>query len=411
MDIREQKITNWNPYSPGYFENPYKHLLDCQLSNPIQESFNKFVVLFKHKHVKEALKHDEFNTSNLNGFFKTKEPIIFKNSGGCPFLAKSTSKWLMYLDGQEHNHARIFLEKGLNLFNYEKIVEEAINEAIAKLNFNNNSEFDIVDLCANLPIFVINKIIGISADIPLKKFKDVSHSLAISQDMFVSIPMYLEINKDMEWFFEFFSVLYDAAEKKSNDSLISYLIEINEQQIIKFNKDEIISMLMILFLAAIETSKDSISMIFHELLKNRALIQILKQGNKIERNLLIEEFFRFISPLQYTIRENTSAFEIEGKLIPANSKLLLCLASANRDIEVFNNPNEIVPDRNSNPHFAFGSGKHSCLGAKLARIELRHFLPKIAPLIEKLDFHPLHQPVWQKTIMMRGLKSLMVVKN
>ena len=410
MDIKEQNITNWNPYNPDYFENPHRHLLDCQLTNPIQESFNKFIVLFKHKHIKEALRHDEYITTGLSAFLKSKEPIIFKNSGGCPFLAKSTQKWLMYLDGQEHNDARSFLEKALNRFNYEKIVEEAINEAIAELNFDNSSEFDLVDLSANFPILIINKIIGISSEIPLKKLKDVAHSLSNSQDMFVSIPMYLEINKDMEWLFEFFSELYDAAETKPNDSFISYLIEINQHQSNKFNKHEIISMLILLF-GAVETSKDSISMIFNELLKNRALIQILKKGEKIERNLLIEEFLRFISPVQYTIRENTTEFEIEGKIIPVNSKLLLCLASANRDIEVFNNANEIVPDRKSNPHLAFGSGIHSCLGAKLARIELRQFLPKIAPLIEKLDFHPQHQPIWQKTIMMRGLKSLMVVKN
>lgn len=413
MDSRNKELTIWNPLTKGYFEDPYPHLSDCQVLNDFQigVSVSNYIVLFRHKHVKEALRHSEINTSKLSSFFQTKEPIIFKNNSSCPFMVKTTSKWLTYLDGDEHLNARKYLEKGLDNFNYEKIVELAVEEMIHDLQTIKNTDIDLVDIAIQLPILVLNKMLGIPADITFEKIKQVSFSLAYSQDLFVSRQNYLDINKDMEWLFLLLSDLYDTNMNSPNNSLISHLIQLKDQEKLHFTKDEIISMLTMVYFASIETSKDAISMIFYELLKNKNLISILKENNKIKTNLLIEEFLRFTSPLQYTVRETTEEYKIEDTTIPANSKLLLCLASANRDETVFNEPNKIIPDRNFNPHLSFGMGRHSCTGAKLARIELRQLLPKIAPLLEGFDFHPNHPPIWQRTILMRGIKNFPVLKR
>ena len=57
--------------------------------------------------------------------------------------------------------------------------------------------------------------------------------------------------------------------------------------------------------------------------------------------------------------------------------MAICLASANRDPEVFDNPNAFVPERQPNPHLSFGTGKHYCFGAKLARMHLKVMLTGI----------------------------------
>jgi len=407
MVVAEKKLIVWNPYTKGYFDNPYEHLLECQANSPIQKSIHNQFVLFKHKNIKEALKLPTFNTSNLSQYFANKEPVIFKNNVGCPYMSMVSKKWLMYLDDEEHITARNFCEEGLNSFNYETLVDEAAEEVLN--NFSTKKEFDLVDLSAQLPSIVISKLLGIYDTNSFAKYKQIAHSLALSQDIFIPIKTYLEINKDMEWIYRLLSEVYDKKKIINDNSLTSYLLELNKKNNNLFTKSEIISILIVLFLGAIETSKDSISMICFELMKNRNLLDILKTGSSVDINLLVEECLRYTSTLQYTIRVNKEPYELESFVIPPNSQLLLCLAAGNRDSEVFETPNTIIPDRRNNPHFAFGAGKHSCIGAKLARLELRSFLPKFAPLLEKLDFNSAQPPVWQKTVFMRGVEKFPVI--
>ena len=95
----------------------------------------------------------------------------------------------------------------------------------------------------------------------------------------------------------------------------------------------------------------------------------------------VEEALRYYAPFQATIRRATKDLELRGQKIAKDDRILVLLASANRDEDVFENPKEFRLDRGSNKHLAFGFGIHSCVGAPLARLEggiaLNMLLPKI----------------------------------
>jgi len=99
-------------------------------------------------------------------------------------------------------------------------------------------------------------------------------------------------------------------------------------------------------------------------------------------NIAAEEFFRFVSPVTHIGRVCPHATEVKGVVVEANERVSLCWASANRDASVFENPDELRLDRKTNPHIAFGSGPHNCLGAMhsrlLTRCLLRHLCEDIA---------------------------------
>lgn len=410
MDSESKKIVKWNPYSEGYFENPYKHLAECKKSSPVQIGLKNYYILFNHSDVRNVIKNPDFLTSDFSEFFKEKEPYIFKESNACPYLSKSTSKWLMYLDGEDHLKARELVEKGLSVFNYDELTNQAIDEILVELKaLKVNNEIDLVDVAAKLPVIITNKMLGLSNHFDFYESKTLAHSLAYSQDLFLPRQVYLKINSDMELMFEFLSEKYEYLLINPDESFFSIIIKLNNEFNYNFSKSELISVIMVLFLGSIETSKDTLSMIFLELLRDKSLLKTIQNNTQIENNILVEEFLRYSSPLQYTVRVSTLDYTIGDITIPANSKLLLCLASANRDEEVFDDAQNIVPNRKYNPHFAFGGGLHSCVGAKLARIELRAFIPKIASFLSRCDISIENAPVWQKTIMMRGLKSLNVV--
>ena len=87
-----------------------------------------------------------------------------------------------------------------------------------------------------------------------------------------------------------------------------------------------------------------------------------------------DEMVRWASPVIHFIRTATEDTEVGGKAIKAGDSLVLFYPSANRDEDVFDDPFAFRVDRDPNPHLGFGVGEHFCLGAGLARMELRVFL-------------------------------------
>jgi cytochrome P450 len=84
-------------------------------------------------------------------------------------------------------------------------------------------------------------------------------------------------------------------------------------------------------------------------------------------------------------RTATEDYELRGRRIRAGDDVCLFYASANRDEEVFEDPFEFRVDREENPHLAFGVGEHFCMGAHLARLEVRVFLEELLPRLESIE--------------------------
>ena len=127
-------------------------------------------------------------------------------------------------------------------------------------------------------------------------------------------------------------------------------------------------------------------------------------------NLAAEEFFRFVSPVTHIGRVCPHATEVKGVPVEADHMVSLCWASANRDASIFENPDELRLDRKTNPHIAFGSGPHNCIGAihsrLLTRTLLRHLCEDIA-VIKILDAkdHVERESVYERRL---GYDSLIV---
>ncbi len=101
-----------------------------------------------------------------------------------------------------------------------------------------------------------------------------------------------------------------------------------------------------------------------------------------------EEFLRYFSPSQGQARTATVNTEVGGQPVCEGEKIWMAYGSANRDEAVFTDPDEMILDRSPNPHLAFGTGNHLCLGAAIARMEVKVILPQI--LQRLADYHIEH---------------------
>lgn len=111
----------------------------------------------------------------------------------------------------------------------------------------------------------------------------------------------------------------------------------------------------------------------------QALLRFPEQLDRLKTSpelipLAVEEMLRWVSPAIYFRRTATCETTFEGQLIRKGDAIVLCYASANRDEEVFSNPDSFDVARSPNAHVSFGYGPHYCMGASLARAMLRIFL-------------------------------------
>lgn len=100
----------------------------------------------------------------------------------------------------------------------------------------------------------------------------------------------------------------------------------------------------------------------------------------------VEEMLRWESPVVYFRRTAAEDYELGGRVIRKGNRVVLCFASGSRDEEVFRDPDTFDIERHPNPHLSFGHGAHFCLGARLARLELRILFEEI--VARDLRFNP-----------------------
>jgi cholest-4-en-3-one 26-monooxygenase len=99
----------------------------------------------------------------------------------------------------------------------------------------------------------------------------------------------------------------------------------------------------------------------------------------------VEEMLRWVTPVMYFRRTATCDTELRGVKIKENQKVCLYYTSANRDEDVFPDPQRFDVGRTPNEHLAFGGGQHFCLGANLARLEIRVMFEELVRRFPKID--------------------------
>jgi unspecific monooxygenase len=120
----------------------------------------------------------------------------------------------------------------------------------------------------------------------------------------------------------------------------------------------------------------------------------------------VEEMLRFDSALQLFERTATAPVTVGDVTVEPGQKIAALLGAANRDPAVFDDPDGFRPDRDPNPHLAFGAGLHFCLGAPLARMEL---VESLSLLLRRLPGLRLaEEPVSRGTFVLRGYTSVVV---
>lgn len=241
------------------------------------------------------------------------------------------------------------------------------------------SDPDIVlDLAYPLPVMVIAHMLGV-ADGDHATFKRWSDAIIenVAPILLTGDDSALAgVNQEFD---AYFSKRLAKLRREPEDNLLSELVHVETDEG-KLTELELLMFCRLLLVAGNETTTGLIvnaTRAFSEypdvLARVRADLSLLPAA--------LEEALRYYAPFPATFRRTTRDVEAAGTTIPKDTRVLVFLASANRDERAFENPDEFRLDRGTNRHVAFGMGIHYCVGAPLARLEaeiaLRDLLPRL----------------------------------
>lgn len=281
----------------------------------------------------------------------------------------STSELIMItMDPPQHTKYRKLVASGFTPRMVRKIeasIRSAINDILDGVEEEKEVEF-VKTISAQLPLRMIADMIGWPEE---DREQMIEWADSVAQ---------LDVNPEgaqvaaME-FWNYCAELMESiesGERERSDSMLETLMaaEVDGE---KLEEMEIVNFMLLLAIGGNETTRNCISGGFLALHENPEQLELWKSDIKGLADSAVEEMLRWTSPIVCFRRTATADTEIRGQAVKEGDKVVLYYASANRDEDVFENPQTFDITREKNNHLSFGTGQHFCLGATLARMEIR----------------------------------------
>lgn len=309
---------------------------------------------------------------------------------------------LLNMDPPDHTRIRRLVSRAFTASRVQKLrypIRKTADHLLDRLGTHGHADL-IASYAAPLPIIVICDLLGVP-DHHRRDFRSWTNAL-ISPDAGQPDAARGAIAAMLG----FFTQLLAEKRREPADDLLSDLIAARDDGD-RLSEDELMSLAFLILLAGYENTVQLIGNAVLSLLQHpNQMVQLREDPALLPK--AVEELARFEGPALLAIRRfATEDLVLSGVTIQAGETVLLSLASANRDPNRFNRPDQLDITRDASGHLALGLGIHYCLGAPLARTETEIAL---LALIERLPDLQLAEPdpQWRLSMRARGLVTLPV---
>jgi cholest-4-en-3-one 26-monooxygenase len=253
----------------------------------------------------------------------------------------------------------------------EELTEQILNDVAGRAAPGERFEGDFVeDVAARLPLAVIAEMLGVPREDHELLFRWTNETIGSTDPEYQQSRTAAQTAEGSRLaLFEYFHRLAEARRTAPRDDIVTVLVTA-ESDGRPLPPLELLSYFFLLVVAGNETTRNAISGGLLAFMQHPDEWQRLRAApDGIER--AVEEVLRWTSPVIQFTRTAAEDTEVRGQRIRAGESLALFYPSANRDEDVFEEPFRFRTERRPNPHLAFGFGEHFCMGAHLARLELR----------------------------------------
>lgn len=337
---------------PFYAGDPYPALAALRATEPVYfDERTQLWALLLHEDVCRA----------------EKQPELFSSAPGSrPHTPPQAS--MIDSDDPQHTRRRRLVYSGFtprHIAAWEPHVRELVTQLIDAVAARGACDL-VADLAAPLPMIVIAEMLGVRPEDrdTLQHWSDTLISAADGPEHVSD-----EVLHTAAEFYTYARDVIAARRRQPRDDLISTLVHasIDGQSL---TEEELLAESLLLLIGGNETTRNVISGGMEALMRHPAQRDMLV-ADPSRIPVAVEECLRWVTPIINMARTTTADVEMRGRTIPAGAEVLLMYISANRDERVFDRPDVFDVTRDPNPHIAFGLGTHFCLGASLARLEVR----------------------------------------
>jgi len=321
-------------------------------------------------------------------------------------LAKISNNFMLFLDTPMHRQLRqvvspLFEPKAIQRWTH--YIEKRVGELIADMRRHDDPDV-IRDLALPLPVSVISEILGLPHE-------DESFLQQWAKDLFAALDPLMSneatqrANKSAEAFLDYLREHVKKKRESPGDDEFFKRLREAESDGQRMTEDQLVTNYAMIFAAGFETTSGVIGNSVLALLRNPDQLQLLRQRPELAENAA-EEFLRYDGNVRGVLRTALEDVEIGGALIRKGDSVVFELAAANRDPAMFPDPDRLDLTRhNAKQQMAFSQGIHYCLGATLARLEIKSAMAALV----RHDFTLVPGGFeWRQSFTFRGLERLRV---
>jgi cytochrome P450 family 142 subfamily A polypeptide 1 len=349
------------------FDDPWKVYRWLRDRDPVHwDDKNQLWVISRHEDVSTISKNPELYCSRF---------------GVRPNIAAPMS--IVSMDDPEHARQRKLINRGFTprqVMRLEPRIREMSRDILREIGMRGEIDF-VEDFAVHVPLIVIAELLGLDPSVRNRLYKWSELMMAGDGKIDAEDPALMGAQQAFMEFVEHLMPVIEERRQKPREDLISILTQAYDEGNLDapedgvqgtdaLTSDELLMFLCILLVAGNETTRNAIvggMKAFNDFPHEKE--RLLEHPDLIDS--AVDEILRFVSPVISFARVVTRDHELRGKTLKEGDRVLLLYQSANRDDRVFEAPDEFRIDRDPNPHLAFGIGPHYCLGANLAKLELK----------------------------------------
>ena len=314
-------------------------------------------------------------------------------------------KTLLFTDPPDHSRLRRLVSRSFTPRMVDRLrdpVRELVAKQLAALRLRGRADL-IADFARPLPVAVIGELLGLPAsdrDRFIAWGRDLAPRLDI--DLFRSPEVNRRGDEAAAAMVRYFDDLLDHPERCDPEGLIPAVVTAQDDDD-SLDRMEVIALCALLLLAGFETTMNLVGNGIHSLVRQPDQLAAWRD-DRVDPALAVDELLRHDGPVQFTQRVLLEDYELDGHAMASHSLVALLLGAGNRDPNVFDDPDRLDLSRAPNPHLAFSTGIHHCLGAALARLEAEIAIPALLRELPDLELDG--RPTWRQTFVLRGFTQL-----
>lgn len=308
--------------------------------------------------------------------FVERHPELFCSEKGVrPKGGGADSLSIVSMDDPEHVRQRRMVSRGFTPSRINELMQhirELARDLVDKVASRGECDF-VIDIARPLPLIVIAEMLGLPVE-DRERLAHWSDTMMAAEGAEPDEPRTQVAGEAWGEYVTYLDALLEDRRARPRDDLISVLLSSADAD--ELSGEEVLSFLVLLLVAGNETTRNALSggML--------ALTTFPEQRERLvadmsKVNSATEEILRYVSPVISFSRTVCADTELRGRMLRKGDMLLNVYPSANRDTDVFDDPDAFRIDRDPNLHLAFGTGPHFCLGANLARTEIRILLEEL----------------------------------